>query len=121
MLFRLGDHRAVPGKFQGNGLSLAALDSDAFLDFSKRLHIAPIQVAAAGLLVDIEVFLIDGKDRETEGDLVVMADGNAGQGGLACADDIDTRSVQVRDIAQRRHRVAAVWIIRQNRTTSGCA
>ena len=100
MLFRLGDHWAVPGKFQGNGLRFAALDSDAFLDFSKWLHIAPIQVSAGGLLIDIEVFLIDGKDREAEGDLVIMADGNAGQGRLACADDIDPRSVQVRDIAQ---------------------
>ena len=71
----------MTGKFQGNVLSLTALNGDPFFDFGKGLHIAPVQIATAFLLVHVEVFLIDGEDGKAEGDLIVMTNGDTGRAG----------------------------------------
>jgi hypothetical protein len=51
------------------------------------------------------------KDGQAEGDLAVVADGNAGQRRLAGTDHVEPRGHQMSDVAQRRHGVGPVRIV----------
>ena len=107
-------------RFAGSACEHGPVAREAELDLARRLafdldglandpHVLPagavavlVRVVRVGL-VDVEVLLIDGEDGEAEGDLAVVADGDAGQRRLAGADDGEAGRVQVDDVAQRRH------------------
>jgi hypothetical protein len=108
----------VPGNFQLEVARALALDLVRFMDDAHRLPAALIAVLVriGGVqFVDVEVFLIDVEDRETEGDGAVMADRDARQGGLAGADHREARRIEADDVAQRRHAVLAVRVVGQDR------
>ncbi len=66
-------------------------------------------------VVDVEVFLVDREDRQAEGDGLVVADRNAGQGRLARADHVKARRLEVHDVAQRGHAQRPVRVVGQDR------
>ena len=88
-----------------------------FFDDRHRLPAVSVSIFVRRVgtrLVDVEVFLIDRKNRQTECDALVVADRDAGQRRFAGADDVQSRRDQMRRIAQRRHRVTAMRIVREN-------
>ncbi len=120
----LVDHRSVPGEGEFDVAGRAAFHLDGLTDDLHVLPAAAIAVLAwvGGVgLVDVEVFLIAGENRETEGDRLVVADGNPRQGGLTGADDIQARRAQLHDVAQRRNAQGPMGIVGQNRPTAGRA
>lgn len=59
-------------------------------------------------LVDVQIFLVQREDREPEGQRTVVPERDSRQRRLARADHVHAGCGQVRDVAQRRHRVPAV-------------
>ena len=95
------DDRPVVGELQGGRHRFAILHSDGLDDGLDR----------RGRRIEVEILLIDAEDREAERDALVVANGDAGQGRFAGADDVEPRRHEVRDVAQRRHGVAAVGVV----------
>ena len=95
------DDRPVVGELQGGRHRFAILHGDGLDEgFDRR-----------GRRIEIEILLIDAEDREAEGDALVVANGDAGQGRFAGADDVEPGGHEVGDVAQRRHRVATVGVV----------
>ena len=83
-------YRAVAGELQARPRARLALHRDGLVDHRHRLPMALVVVVVAVgrvQVVDVEVLLIDVEDGQAEGDLAVVADGDAGQRRLAGADE----------------------------------
>ena len=85
-------------------------------------HLLPAVLVAVGVrivrarLVDVEVFLIHRENGDAERDIVVVADGDAGQRGFARADDRHAGSIEADDIAERGHAQLAMRIVGEDGT-----
>ena len=58
-----------------------------------------------------QIFLVDFEDGQSEGDPVVVADGDAWQRRLTATDHVEIGRGQMRDVAQRRYAVCAMRIV----------
>ncbi len=89
---------------------------------ANEFHVLPsvaiaILVGVLGIgLVDEEILLIDGEDREAKRDLVVVPDRDARQSRFARPDHREAGCVEMHDVAQRRHAMSPMGIVRQDRT-----
>ena len=112
------DHGAVAGEAQLHALGRGVLDRDVLLDHRHRLEAGAVAVLARrarARLVDVEVLLVDREDRQAEGDVLVVADRDARERGLAGADDVQPGADEVREVAQRRHALGAVRVVGEDR------
>ena len=66
----------------GNGV---AEDAEGFTT-------ALIAIAIVNFLVNVQVFLINREDRQSKGNVVIVPNGNPGQGRFASADNVETRA-----------------------------
>ena len=114
----LGDDRPMTREAERHRRGRGAPDGDLLQHGAHRLPAVAVAVLRrlVGLgPVDVEVLLVDGEDREAEGDAVVVADGDAGQGRLPRPDHVQPGGVEVREVAQRRHALGAVRVIGEDR------
>ena len=102
-------------EFEIDGLNLAIPHGNGFTNRTEAFDVATIVVATVRLGVHVKVFLVDWEDRQSERDLVVVADGNTRQCGLTGTDHVEVRGDEMDQVAQRRYRMATVWVVRQNR------
>lgn len=108
----------VPGEPQLHLGLLPAAHPDLLAHHPHRLPAArvPVLVRRLGVgPVDVEVLLVDREDGQAEGDVPVVADRDAGQRGLAAADDVQPGGGQVREVAQRGQLQGAVRVVGQQR------
>ena len=117
MVFRIFiDDRAVPGKFKLRLYRRISFDRDSLGDDSHLSPAGRITVAARIIrvgLIDVQVFLIDWKNGQAPGTVIVMPYGNAGEGRLAAADDVPAWRRQMHPVAERRYLERAVGIVGQ--------
>ena len=79
-----------------------------------------VEVGLGGLRrVDVEIFLVDAEDGQSEGDRAVVPDRDAGQGRFAGADQVEFRRAEVDNVAERGHCLGAVRIVRKQRPAGG--
>ena len=108
----------MAGEEQIDVARLLAFDLDRL---PHDLHVLPavaelVLVRIARIqLVDVEVLLIDREDRQAEGDLAVVPDGDARQSRFARSDHRHPGRIQMHDVAQGRHAMGTVGIVRQDR------
>ena len=117
-------HRPVTGEIQLDVPGRAGLHLNALVHDLHRLPAAAVAVLArvGGVeVVDVEVFLIDREDGQAEGDLVVVAEADAGLGRLAGADDVEAGCAQGHDVAQRWDAQGPVRIVGQHGAAGGAA
>src|SRR6185503_9664134 len=100
---------------------LAILDFDFLADDLERLPagLVPVLVRLGGIeLVNVEVLLVDGKDRYPKSDGAVMPDGNPRQCGFSTTNYVQTGCTEMCDVAQARSGVRAVRVIRHDSPSS---
>jgi len=114
----LPQYRTMRRELQHLGLRRSALNLDrSVLD----AHWLPFSVVLVFIrigriqLLQVQVLLIDGEDGEPPRDAFVVTSGHSRQRRFAGSDYIPSRSVQMNDVAQGRHRDYAMWIVSQNR------
>ncbi len=116
------DDGAVAGEEQVDLAGGGAFHRDGLVDDAHVLPPAAVPVLARVgrvQVVDVEVFLIDGEDREAEGDRVVVAHRNAWRGRLSRADDVEAGRLEMDDVAQRGDAQGAVRVVGQDRAAGG--
>src|SRR3990170_799283 len=114
----------MPGEEQLDGSGLLALDLNGLPHDPHVLPAVPesVLVQVAGVeLINVEILLIDGKDRQAECNLPIMSDGDPRQCRLTCSDHRHSGRIQMYDVAQGRHAMGAMRIVGQNRPTCCCS
>ena len=98
----LADHRTVARERELHRLVGFATHRNVIGDDPHRLPAVAVTVARGVgrvRLVDHEVFLVGREDRQREGEVGVVAEGDAGQSRLPGADHIQPRRGQMGDVA----------------------
>src|SRR5581483_11192868 len=104
--------------------ALLALDQDLF---ALDLHLGPgiANLVLGGIVrvrgLDEDVGLVGADDGDAPGDVVVVTQGDTGQGRFAGADAVPARRIQVHEIAQRRHGDGAMRVAGEHGFAGGGA
>ncbi len=105
MLAIFVQHRTVPRVLELHLFRGLALDGNRLAKDAHLLPAAEIAVLARVLwihVIHVQIFVVLAEDRQPPTAVLVVADGHARQDGLASADDVPSRRLQVNKIAQRR-------------------
>ena len=122
----LPEHRAVAREFQVDALRSRSLDQELLATDGHRRPscLGAVLERIGGIeFLDVQVLLVEAKDGESPGDMLVVAEGDPRQARLARADDVPSRSDEMNHVAQRRQREHTVRVIGKQRLAarSQCA
>jgi hypothetical protein len=113
-LFVLVENRSVTRELEIDRHRRFSLYGDSFLD---DLHLLPVSLVPIlerveqVCFIDIEVFLVDGKDGKSPCPVVIVTNGDAREARLSSSYDIPSRSVEVYPVPERGDLLAAVRVI----------